>query len=122
MPGTRVLECYESIAELRRRTVAATGGFDAVLSPVSAMAAFPAEWPMPWGDGDESMPHLGFTLPYNMSGQPASSINAGFTADGRAIGLQIAGPRFADLEVLRLTRWYEQHRPASAVPDFAQGV
>ena len=122
VPGTRVLECYESIAELRRRTVAATDGFDAVLSPVSAMAAFPAEWPMPWGDSDESMPHLGFTLPYNMSGQPASSINAGFTADGRAIGLQIAGPRFADLEVLRLTRWYEQHRPASAVPDFAQGV
>jgi aspartyl-tRNA(Asn)/glutamyl-tRNA(Gln) amidotransferase subunit A len=53
-----------------------------------------------------------------MSGQPSSSINCGFTADGRTIGLQITGRRFADLETLRFTAWYERARPASAVPAF----
>ena len=36
--------------------------------------------------------HIGFTVPYNMSEQPASSVPAGYTADGRTIGLQVAGP------------------------------
>jgi len=116
--GRRVLESYDAISELRRITVEATLPFDAVLSPVSPVAAFPAEWPMPWGHEDHGMDHIAFTLPYNMSGQPASSVNAGFTADGRTIGLQIAGRRFADHEVLRHSAWFEAARPASAVPGF----
>jgi aspartyl-tRNA(Asn)/glutamyl-tRNA(Gln) amidotransferase subunit A len=68
------------------------------------------------------MAHIAFTLPYNMSGQPASSVNCGFTADGRPIGLQISGRRFADLETLRYTAWYEQARPADAVPQFPGGA
>lgn len=116
--GATALECAEGMSELQRRTVAATHPFDAVLSPVAPVAAFPAEWPMPWGHEDNGMAHIAFTLPYNMSGQPASSINAGFTADGRTIGLQISGRRFADAEVLRLSAWYESARPASAVPAF----
>jgi aspartyl-tRNA(Asn)/glutamyl-tRNA(Gln) amidotransferase subunit A len=118
VPGHRALEWYDAIAELRRATVAATDGFDAVLSPVAPVAAFPAEWPMPWGDHDGGMAHIAFTVPYNMSGQPSASINAGFTSDGRPIGLQITGRRFADLETLRLTAWYERMRPADAVPTF----
>lgn len=120
--GARVLECAEGISELRRRTVEATLPFDAVLAPVSPVAAFPAEWPMPWGHDDQGMAHIAFTLPYNMSGQPASSINAGFTSDGRTIGLQISGRRFADRDVLRFTSWYERERPSSAVPRFPNGT
>ena len=47
-----------------------------------------------------------------------SSVNCGFTANGRPIGLQISGRRFADLETLQLTAWYEAARPASATPLF----
>lgn len=111
VPGHQALEWYDSIAELRRATVGATAPFDAVLSPVAPVAAFPAEWPMPWGHGDAAMDHIAFTVPFNMSGQPSASVNAGFTADGRPIGLQITGRRFADLETLRLTAWYERMRP-----------
>jgi len=119
MTGRRALEAYETFGELQKRTVAATSSFDAVLAPVAPMAAFPAEWPMPWGfDASEAMSHIAFTLPYNMSGQPASSINCGFTADGRPIGLQISGRRFADLETLQLTAWYEGARPVEARPVF----
>jgi len=116
--GTRALQAYEAIGELRRRTVLATAPFDAVLSPVAPMLAFPADWPMPWGHDDRGMAHIAFTMPYNMSGQPASSINAGFAPDGRAIALQVAGRRFADRQVLALTSWWEQARPESAVPSF----
>jgi aspartyl-tRNA(Asn)/glutamyl-tRNA(Gln) amidotransferase subunit A len=112
------MRCYQSILALQRATVAATLPFDAVLSPVAPGAAFPAEWPMPSGHRDHGMAHIGYTAPYNMSGQPAGTVNCGFTGDGRPVGLQIAGRRFDDVGVLRLLHWYEQHRPDEAVPDW----
>jgi aspartyl-tRNA(Asn)/glutamyl-tRNA(Gln) amidotransferase subunit A len=116
--GSRVLECIDTIQEMRRATVAATTPFDIVLSPVATRAAFPAEWPMPFGEANGGMTHIGFTLPYNMSEQPAATVNCGFTEDGRTIGVQIAGRRFDDLGVLRAAAWYEQTREQSAVPAF----
>ncbi|MGE3648116.1 MAG: amidase family protein, partial [Reyranellaceae bacterium] len=53
----------------------------------------------------------GFTVPWNMGEQPASSINCGYTSDGLPIGLQIVGKRFDDIGVLRVSRWYERNRP-----------
>ena len=120
--GRRALEAYDAIGELQRATVAATGPYDAVLSPVASVAAFPADWPMPWDHADQGMSHIAFTLPYNMSGQPASSVNCGFTRDGPPIGPQISGRRFADLETLRYTAWYERSRPTDAIPQFPVGV
>lgn len=114
--GRSVLRDYASIMTLQRATVTATQPFDFVLSPVAPVAAFPAEWPMPWGETDEGMAHIGFTAPYNMSGQPAASVNCGFTSDGRTIGLQVSGRRFDDAGVLRAVHWYEQHRGAAATP------
>jgi aspartyl-tRNA(Asn)/glutamyl-tRNA(Gln) amidotransferase subunit A len=62
------------------------------------------------------MAHIGFTAPYNFSEQPAASVNAGFTADGRPVGLQLAARRYADVHLLQVTRWFEQARPAAANP------
>jgi aspartyl-tRNA(Asn)/glutamyl-tRNA(Gln) amidotransferase subunit A len=114
--GRSVLRDYASIMALQQATVAATEPFDLVLSPVAPVTAFPAEWPMPWGEADEGMAHIGFTAPYNMSGQPAASVNCGFTTDGRTIGLQVSGRRFDDVGVLRAVDWYEQHRGVAATP------
>jgi aspartyl-tRNA(Asn)/glutamyl-tRNA(Gln) amidotransferase subunit A len=116
--GRRVLEAYDTMQSIREAAVAASQPFDVVLSPVSPVAAFPAEWPMPFGEADEGMAHIAYCVPYNMSGQPASSINSGFTSDGRTIGLQIAGRRHDDIGVLRATAWYESSRPESATPVF----
>ncbi|WP_051790907.1 amidase [Amycolatopsis jejuensis] len=41
-----------------------------------------------------------FTLPFNLTGQPAISVPAGRTSDGRPVGLQIAGRHLADASVL----------------------
>ena len=116
--GTAALRAYQGIQSLRQATVQATEPFDLVLSPVAPVAAFPAEWPMPTNDPATSLHHIAYTAPYNFSEQPASSVNCGFAADGRPIGLQIAGRRFDDLAVMRATHWYEQTRPVDAAPQW----
>jgi Asp-tRNA(Asn)/Glu-tRNA(Gln) amidotransferase A subunit family amidase len=102
---------YSQMAALRDAAVAACRPFDFVLSPVSPVPAFPAEDPSPTRDPLRAMEHIAFTLPYNMSEQPAASIACGHTAAGLPIGLQIIGARHDDLGVLRLARAWEQLRP-----------
>jgi aspartyl-tRNA(Asn)/glutamyl-tRNA(Gln) amidotransferase subunit A len=120
--GARVLECYELVMRMQAVTVAATAPYDVVVSPVAPVAAFAAEQPMPYPDDGRGMRHIGFTAPYNMTGQPAATVNAGFLADGRAVGVQLSGRRFDDLGVLRAAHWYEANRPAGAVPDWPDGI
>lgn len=114
--GVDILDAYQSLQSLRSTTIAATAPYDVVLSPVSPVAAFPAEWPMPSNDPRRSMHHIAYTMPYNFSEQPAASVNCGFTTDGRTIGLQLAGGRFEDVAVLRIAKWFEANRPTDAVP------
>lgn len=118
--GADTIGHYNSMDSIRQRTVHATAGYDVVISPVAPMAAFPAEQPMPVPDPERTMAHIGFTVPYNMSGQPAVTVNCGFTADGRPIGVQLSGPVGTDDRLLRAAAWYEANRPASAVPDWAE--
>lgn len=105
--GAEVLRSYHGIQELRRRAVTAIGGFDFVLSPVAPAAAFPAERAMPTDDPARAMDHIGFTVPYNVSEQPAATVHAGYTGDGRTVGVQVAGHRFDDYGVLSLAAWLE---------------
>ncbi|WP_062191256.1 amidase [Caldimonas taiwanensis] len=110
--GEDLYEAYSQTLVLRKATVDATQPYDYVLSPTAPMAAFEAELPCPTNDVRRPFEHIAFTLPYNMSEQPAISINAGYTAEGLPIGLQIAGRRFDDLGVLRMARAWERLRPA----------
>jgi aspartyl-tRNA(Asn)/glutamyl-tRNA(Gln) amidotransferase subunit A len=56
---------------------------------------------------------------FNMSEQPAASVNAGYTSAGLPIGLQIIGQRFDDVGVLRLSRTFEEMRaPQRSWPTF----
>lgn len=112
LDGAAVFQGYSQIAALRDAAVAATQGFDFVLSPVSPDVAFPAEQASPLNDPARPFEHIAYTLPWNMSEQPAISVNAGGSADGLPIGLQIIGRRHDDLGVLRLARWWEHARPA----------
>jgi len=119
VPGVRVMQCVNRLIKIRAATVGATAPYDLVLSPVSPVPTFPAEWPSPTNDVDRALAHIGFTFPFSISEQPASSVSCGVDSEGKAVGLQIAGRRFDDLGVLRATAWYEQARPAEAKPDWA---
>ncbi len=81
-----------------------------MISPTSPVPAFAAELPSPTNDPLRPLEHIGFTVPFNMSEQPAASINCGYTSDGLPIGLQIAGQRFDDLGVLQVARAWERMR------------
>ena len=59
-------------------------------------------------DLDRGMWHINFTVPWNMTGQPAGTVDAGRTADGRTIGVQVVGRPFDDAGVLRLMGRLEQ--------------
>jgi aspartyl-tRNA(Asn)/glutamyl-tRNA(Gln) amidotransferase subunit A len=48
------------------------------------------------------------TRPFNALGLPALAVPAGFTADGRPLGLSITGRPFAEATVLRLGHAWEQ--------------
>jgi Asp-tRNA(Asn)/Glu-tRNA(Gln) amidotransferase A subunit family amidase len=97
---------------LREAAVRACQPYDFVLSPVNPVPGYPAEWASPINDPQRPFEHIAYTLPYNMSEQPAASINCGHTAAGLPIGLQIVGRRHDDLGVLRLARAWERMRPA----------
>ena len=101
---------------MRKAAVAATLPFDYVLSPTAPMTAFPAEWASPSRDPLNPFPHIGFTVAFNMSEQPAASVNCGFDAEGLPIGLQIVGRRFDDVGVLSVARAYEEIRSAEMRP------
>ena len=108
--GEHIYDAYSQFIATRAAAVAATVGFDFVISPVSPNMPAPAEHASPTNDPLRSLEHIGFTVPYNMSEQPAASINCGYSAEGLPIGLQIIGRRFDDLGVLQFSRAFEQIR------------
>ncbi|HYF16461.1 MAG TPA: amidase [Ramlibacter sp.] len=104
---------YKAVSQFHLTRVAAVGAcraFDYVLSPVSPVPPPPAGYASPTNDPLRPLEHIGFTVPFNMSEQPAASINCGYTSDGLPIGLQIAGQRFDDLGVLQVSRAFEAIR------------
>jgi len=111
MSGEQVYRAVSQFHQTRVATVQACSAFDYVLSPTSPVPAFAAELPSPTNDPLRPLEHIGFTVPFNMSEQPAASINCGYTSEGLPIGLQITGPRFDDLGVLQVARAFELLRP-----------
>ncbi len=88
--------------------------FELLLTPTTAVAAFP-HGPGPKEiNGQAADPHSGWMLTslFNLTGHPAASINCGFSQEGMPIGLQIAGPRFREELVLQLSKLYQEAVPA----------
>ena len=112
MSGEEVFRAFSQFHATRLAAVNACRAFDYVISPTSPVPAFPAEFASPTNDPLRPLEHIGFTVPFNMSEQPAASINCGYTASGLPIGLQIAGRRFDDLGVLQVSRAFELIRDA----------
>jgi aspartyl-tRNA(Asn)/glutamyl-tRNA(Gln) amidotransferase subunit A len=110
LSGAEVFDGYSQMAALRDAAVGAIQAYDFIVSPTCPVAGYPAEFASPQNDPERPFEHIAFTLPYNMSEQPAVSLPCGFTAAGLPIGLQIAGHRHDDLGVLKLARAWERLR------------
>jgi aspartyl-tRNA(Asn)/glutamyl-tRNA(Gln) amidotransferase subunit A len=88
--------------------------YDLLLTPTLAVPPFPVHTQGPEIiDGRAVAPTawLGFTFPINLTGQPAASVPAGWTASGLPVGLQIVGRHLADDSVLRASAAFEKAAP-----------
>jgi aspartyl-tRNA(Asn)/glutamyl-tRNA(Gln) amidotransferase subunit A len=98
---------YLQAQRVRRQISEAIRGamapFDAVLSPTSPVPATPIDDSPP---GHNALRHRN-TIPFNLTGLPAISLPCGSTGAGLPIGLQIAGPPFAEAGILAVARAYE---------------
>lgn len=110
LSGERVFRGFSMMGAMRDAAVAACAPFDLVLSPTASMPAFAAERASPSHDPRIPFEHIEFTVAFNMSEQPAASINAGYTTSGLPIGLQIVGRRHDDLGVLQAAYAWERLR------------
>ena len=88
---------------------------DLLLTPTTVVPAFDVDRALPPTiDGNPDVPSHAlswFTLPFNLTGNPAASVPCGWTPDGLPIGLQIVGNHLADRAVLRASLAFEQARP-----------
>jgi aspartyl-tRNA(Asn)/glutamyl-tRNA(Gln) amidotransferase subunit A len=92
------------------------GGFhehyDVLITPTVPIPAFEAGHDVPPGSGLSSWPEwTPFTYPFNLTQQPAATVPAGVTSDGRPVGLQVVGPRHSDDLVLAVCRAFEVVMP-----------
>lgn len=88
--------------------------YDLLVTPTIACQPFKVGLDNPTeiaGKPVEPYAWIPFTYPFNLTGQPASSVPCGFTRDGLPIGLQIVGRRHADLSVLTASAAFERARP-----------
>lgn len=92
-----------------------TSEYDLLLTPTLADTAIPHGKVTPERFEGMSAARQVFgwllTYPFNMLTTPSASVPAGFTAEGRPVGLQISGGHLADALVLRASYAFEQVRP-----------
>ena len=94
---------------LREKTQALFEHIDYLIMPAVPYPAFEAE--LAAANEERLFDPWANNFLFNMTEQPAISINCGYTESGLPIGLQIIGPRFSDAQLLRLARSYEKIRP-----------
>jgi aspartyl-tRNA(Asn)/glutamyl-tRNA(Gln) amidotransferase subunit A len=107
LSGVDVVRGFNATMTIRSAAAKLFGDIDYVVSPVSPVVNFPAEYAAPINDPLKPFEHIAYTVPWNMSENPAASINGGFNAKGFPIGVQIVGRRFDDLGVLGMAKAFE---------------
>ena len=111
LSGAEVFHGYSQMDAMAVAAHRALAELDFLLLPTAPIPPFPVEYASAFDDPARPFEHIATSLPFNMSGQPALSVNCGYTAGGLPIGLQIVGRRFDDAGVLAVAMAYEELRP-----------
>jgi aspartyl-tRNA(Asn)/glutamyl-tRNA(Gln) amidotransferase subunit A len=88
--------------------------FDILVTPTVPYDPPPARGPFPEEtEGRKQIPFsvASFTLPFNLSWNPAATVRVGLSRAGLPIGMQIVGPRHREDLVLRAALAFERERP-----------
>ena len=108
--------------EFREATRLFFEDYDLLLSPALPVPALDAGTDMPTGFPDDrnAVSWTYYTYPFNLSGQPAASVPAGFAADGLPVGLQMVSKINREVDIFRAAAALEEARPwADARPPLA---
>jgi aspartyl-tRNA(Asn)/glutamyl-tRNA(Gln) amidotransferase subunit A len=120
LTGVDVVRGFNATMAIRAAAARLFADVDYVISPISPVVKFPAEFAAPLNDPERPFEHICYTVPWNMAENPAISINGGYDATGFPIGVQIVGRRFDDIGVLGMAKTFEglrgQQRPWPSVP------
>jgi len=112
LSGVEAIHGFNQTMAIRAAAAKLFCELDYLISPVSPVVNFPAEFAAPLNDPARPFEHIGFTMPWNMSENPAVSINGGYDKHGFPIGVQIVGRRFDDIGVLGMAKAFEGLRGA----------
>lgn len=114
------LTARASATALSASFAASINRLDVVISPVAAGGPSTVEEPDTVQHLGETRPFrdlvMGFTTPHNFGGWPACSVPAGLDDAGMPIGVQIAGRRGRDEDVLWIAAAIERELPVPAAP------
>ncbi len=89
--------------------------YDLLLSPTLPCAAFDAGRDTPPGlEARNIVSWVYYTYPFNLTGQPAASIPAGFTAEGLPVGLQMVAGINREADIFRAAAAFEEAAPWAA--------
>jgi aspartyl-tRNA(Asn)/glutamyl-tRNA(Gln) amidotransferase subunit A len=112
LSGVDVIRGFNATMAIRAGAAKLFSELDYLISPVSPVVKFPADFASPLNDPDKPFEHICYTVPWNMSENPAVSINGGYDKAGFPIGVQIVGRRFDDIGVLGMAKTFESLRAA----------
>lgn len=105
--GADYVQALRFRRELCAATAAAMDGYDLILT-ASATGEAPLIDQVPkWANFEKP----GFTIPFNLTGQPALSVCAGYGEGGLPLSIQLVGRPFADATVLAAGHAYETAHP-----------
>lgn len=112
--AAQLFAASERMWDIRCRLNRLFEDIDFLLCPTVPYTAFDAQ--LPARDVNDLFEPWVNVYPFNLTENPASSINCGFDNAQMPVGLQIIGRRFDDLGVLQLSREFEEICPDAMLP------
>jgi aspartyl-tRNA(Asn)/glutamyl-tRNA(Gln) amidotransferase subunit A len=107
LSGVDVIRGFNATMAIRAAAAKLFCELDYVISPVSPVVNFPAEFASPVNDPAKPFEHICYTVSWNMSENPAITVNGGYDKHGFPIGVQIVGRSFDDIGVLGMAKAFE---------------
>src|SRR5690606_20464078 len=99
LSGEEVYPGFAQMDAMRNAALAASKGFDFIISPTAPVPTYPAACASPATDPQRPFYPIVFSLAMNVSEHPAISTNCGSTSKALPTGLQIFSQRFDYLGV-----------------------